>query len=413
MPEYIKTTGGYFYKTYKNGKSVRVSKDEFDRNNKIVGGTKFFSWGRTTSTGSTQPVQPGMQNNPMYKPKNSRASLQRQKSFMWTNQAPPQKLQIQGTTKQIKTVPNSVITEESVNGVKQLEEKIKQCDNNIHKLEEYRNELYANKDAIIKYRPTKSINSKNSNIQTSELVNPTTISKNGVQQLNEKIKECDKNISNLQTYKSELYANKDAIIKYRQTKSTNPTNPNVDTTKNAQNEQTAQSVIVSNGEYDPKIVGGYKFPSFWSNRKSTGSTNSVQSSRPSLQRQKGFTEINPQTSYGILKETEEWTNNKVNYSNNPIFSSDPNTQQLIENYSKKIKLINLINELKGLIKISRNNKYINYDQKKINSLNNKTLSSDINELEKMIEDIKKVYNQQHTYNGLLRKRIIQNFANKH
>jgi hypothetical protein len=38
MPEYIKTTGGYFYKTYKNGKSVRVSKDEYERNNKIVRG---------------------------------------------------------------------------------------------------------------------------------------------------------------------------------------------------------------------------------------------------------------------------------------------------------------------------------------------------------------------------------------
>lgn len=38
MSEYIKTTGGYFYKTYKNGKSVRVSKDEYNRNNKIVGG---------------------------------------------------------------------------------------------------------------------------------------------------------------------------------------------------------------------------------------------------------------------------------------------------------------------------------------------------------------------------------------
>jgi ankyrin repeat protein len=38
MPQYIKTTGLYFYKTYKNGKSVRVSKDEYDRNNKIIGG---------------------------------------------------------------------------------------------------------------------------------------------------------------------------------------------------------------------------------------------------------------------------------------------------------------------------------------------------------------------------------------
>ena len=43
MPQYIKTTGGYFYKTYKNGKSVRVSKDEYDRNNKIVGGG-FGTW---------------------------------------------------------------------------------------------------------------------------------------------------------------------------------------------------------------------------------------------------------------------------------------------------------------------------------------------------------------------------------
>ena len=37
MPEYTKTTGGYFYKTYKNGKSVRVSKAVYDRN-KMAGG---------------------------------------------------------------------------------------------------------------------------------------------------------------------------------------------------------------------------------------------------------------------------------------------------------------------------------------------------------------------------------------
>jgi hypothetical protein len=68
MPEYIKTTGGYFYKTYKNGKSVRVSKDEYERNNKIVGGGwNPFSRGTTKSTG------------------NNRGSLQRQKGFKAIN----------------------------------------------------------------------------------------------------------------------------------------------------------------------------------------------------------------------------------------------------------------------------------------------------------------------------------------
>jgi hypothetical protein len=71
MPEYIKTTGGYFYKTYKNGKSVRVSKDEYDRNNKIVGGGwNPFSWGTTKST------------------RNNRGSLQRQKGFKGINPIP-------------------------------------------------------------------------------------------------------------------------------------------------------------------------------------------------------------------------------------------------------------------------------------------------------------------------------------
>ena len=41
MPEYTKTTGGYFYKTYKNGKSVRVSKAVYDRN-KMIGGKNII-----------------------------------------------------------------------------------------------------------------------------------------------------------------------------------------------------------------------------------------------------------------------------------------------------------------------------------------------------------------------------------